>query len=197
MAGSKSTTKPELVAGMGHLSREETARLVRGDIVSVDIGDGRGFLRLVVAAPGETLWEGGQPVFTGYHLLSAEFVAGEESVRPRGIFFTAAEKIDDVEFDVIVSGIPAYVPLAHTRIEKLSGRITESALRRFERMECETALHGVSKNPPDWWEVVHLDVSEKYAHLQDGVEHPEYEDLTPEEREWDKLVAELARSSGG
>ncbi len=197
MAGSKSTKKPELVAGMGHLSREETARLVRGDIVSVDIGDGRGFLRLVVAAPGETLWEGGQPVLTGHILLPAEFVAGETSVRPWGIFLTAAEKCCDVEFDVIVSGIPVYVPLAHTRIEKLSGRITESALRRFERMECGNVLHGISGNPPDWWEAVRLDAGEKHDHLSDGVEHPEYEELTLEEREWDKLVAELARNSGG
>lgn len=197
MACSKSITKPELVAGMGHLSREETARLVRGDIVSVDIGDGRGFLRLVVAASGETLWEGGQPVLTGYHLLPAEFVAGETSVRPWGIFLAAAEKIGDVEFDVMVSSMPAYVPLAHTRIEKLSGRITESALRRFERMECGNVLHGISGNPPDWWEAVRLDAGEKQSHLSDGVECPEYEDLTPEEREWDKLVAELARSSGG
>lgn len=197
MAGSKPTTKPELVAGIGPLTREETGRLVRGDIVSVDIGDGRGFLRLVVVAPGETLWEGGQPVLMGYHLLSAELVAGEKSVRPWGMFLTAAEKIGDVEFDVIVVGIPVYVPLAHTRIEKFSGRVAESALRRFECMECENVLHGISGNPPDWWEAVRLDAGEKQSHLSDGVECPEYAELTPEEREWDKLVAELAKISGG
>lgn len=199
MARKQSTIKkPGLVAGMGPLSREEVNQLRRGDIISVDLERDRGCLHGFVQDIEEgSIWEGGPIGMIVLYLLVPLWRLGEglDHVCPHGMFLKVADKEGDVGFDVAVTGIPIYVPMAHEGIIRLSGRITAAGMRRFGDMQYRALF---SREPmPEWWKILNDEIRDLSRFISKGAPKTRYAKLTREDRAWTAAVAATAKRLGG